>query len=84
MARLRLGVFGCDGVVQQLLAGLVALPVILGGLNGLIVILLLFSLWHASVALGPRLVRIVETTGLEPAVPRVDRLSTSRDRRSGG
>jgi Carotenoid biosynthesis protein len=55
MARLRLGVFGCDGVVQQLLAGLVALPVILGGLNGLIVILLLFSLWHASVALGPRL-----------------------------
>ena len=27
---------------------------ILGGLNGLIVILLLFSLWHASVALGVR------------------------------
>jgi uncharacterized membrane protein len=29
--------------------------VILGGLNGLIVILLLFSLWHATVALGVRL-----------------------------
>ena len=55
MARLRLGVFGCDGVVQQLLAGLVAALVILGGLNGLIVILLLFSLWHASCALGVRL-----------------------------
>ena len=40
---------------SRLLAGLVALPVILGGLNGLIVILLLFSLWHASVALGVRL-----------------------------
>ena len=52
MARVRLGVFGCDGVVRRLLAGLVALPVILSGLNGLIVILLLFSLWHASVALG--------------------------------
>jgi putative membrane protein len=36
-------------------AGLVALPVTLGGLNGLIVILLLFSLWHGSVALGVRL-----------------------------
>ncbi|HEY5276911.1 MAG TPA: carotenoid biosynthesis protein [Coriobacteriia bacterium] len=55
MARVRLGVFGCDGVVRRLLAGLVALPVILSGLNGLIVILLLFSLWHASVALGARL-----------------------------
>jgi uncharacterized membrane protein len=55
MARLRLGFFGCGGVVRRLLAGLVALPVILGGLNGLIVILLLFSLWHASVALGLRL-----------------------------
>jgi putative membrane protein len=51
----RLGACGCDGVVRQLVAGLVALPVILGGLNGLIVILLLFSLWHASVALGVRL-----------------------------
>jgi uncharacterized membrane protein len=29
--------------------------VILGGLNGLVVILLLFCLWHASVALGARL-----------------------------
>ncbi len=28
---------------------------ILGGLNGLIVVLVLFCLWHASVALGPRL-----------------------------
>ena len=44
-----------DGVVRQLVAGLVALPVILGGLNGLIVILLVFSLWHASVSLGVRL-----------------------------
>ena len=52
---MRLGVFGRDGVVRQVRAGLVALPVILGGLNGLIVILLLFSLWHASVALGVRL-----------------------------
>jgi uncharacterized membrane protein len=39
----------------RLLDGLVALPVIPGGLNSLIVILLLFSLWHASVALGVRL-----------------------------
>jgi uncharacterized membrane protein len=45
----------CDDVRWRLLAGLVSLPVILGGLNGLIVILLLFSLWHASVALGVRL-----------------------------
>jgi putative membrane protein len=37
------------------LAGLVAALVILSGLNGLIVMLLLFSLWHASVALGVRL-----------------------------
>ena len=44
-----------DGVSRRLLAGLVLLPVILGGLNGLIVTLLLFSLWHASVALGVRL-----------------------------
>jgi uncharacterized membrane protein len=43
------------GHSRLLLAGPVALPVILGGLNGLIVILLLFSLWHASVALGVRL-----------------------------
>jgi putative membrane protein len=55
MARLGLAVVGCDGVVRRPRAGLVALPVILGGLNGLIVILLLFSLWHASVALGVRL-----------------------------
>ena len=52
---MRLGACVCDGVVRQLVAGLVALPVTLGGLNGLIVILLLFSLWHASVALGVRL-----------------------------
>jgi putative membrane protein len=44
-----------DGVSRRVLAVLVILPVILGGLNGLIVILLLFSLWHASVALGVRL-----------------------------
>ncbi len=44
-----------DGVSRRVPAGLVTLPVILGGLDGLIVILLLFSLWHASVALGVRL-----------------------------
>ncbi len=44
-----------DGVSRRVPAGLVTPPVILGGLNGLIVILLLFSLWHASVALGVRL-----------------------------
>jgi putative membrane protein len=55
MARLGLALVGCDGVSRRLRAGLVALPVILGGLNGLIVILLVFSLWHASVALGVRL-----------------------------
>jgi uncharacterized membrane protein len=44
-----------DGVSRRVLAGLVAALVILSGLNGLIVILLLFSLWHASVALGVRL-----------------------------
>src|SRR5450759_1204811 len=42
-------------MLRRLMAGLVALPVIPGGLNSLIVILLLFSLWHASVALGVRL-----------------------------
>ncbi|MBF6605404.1 MAG: carotenoid biosynthesis protein [Chloroflexi bacterium] len=42
-------------MLRRLLAGLVALPVILGGLNSLILILLVFSLWHASVALGGRL-----------------------------
>jgi hypothetical protein len=51
----RLAVFGRDGAVRRLLAGLVLLPVILGGLNGLIVILLVFGLWHASVSLGVRL-----------------------------
>jgi putative membrane protein len=50
-----LALFVYDGVVRPRLAGLVALPVILGGLNDLIVILLVFSLWHASVALGVRL-----------------------------
>jgi uncharacterized membrane protein len=44
-----------DGVLRPLLAGLVALPVIPGGLNTLTVIVLLFSLWHASYALGVRL-----------------------------
>ena len=42
-------------MVRPLLAGQVALPVIPGGLNSLTVILLLFSLWHASYALGARL-----------------------------
>jgi hypothetical protein len=50
-----LALFVYDGMLRRLLAGLVALPVIPGGLNSLIVILLLFSLWHASVALGVRL-----------------------------
>jgi uncharacterized membrane protein len=50
-----LAVVGCGGAARPLRAGLVALPVILGALNGLIVILLLFSLWHASIALGVRL-----------------------------
>ena len=55
MAGLFLAVLAYDGVSRRLLHGLVALPVIPGGLNSLIVILLLFSLWHASVALGVRL-----------------------------
>ena len=55
MAGLFLAVLAYDGVSRRLLDGLVALPVILDGLNSLIVILLLFSLWHASVALGVRL-----------------------------
>ncbi len=55
MAGVRLAAFGCDGLVRRLLAGLALLPVNLGGLNGLIVILLTFSLWHASVSLGVRL-----------------------------
>jgi putative membrane protein len=55
VAGVRLAVFGGDGAVRRVLAGLVILPVILGGLSGLIVILLLFSLWHASVSLGVRL-----------------------------
>ncbi len=50
-----LALFIYDGVVQPLLAGLVVLPVIPGGLNSLTVVLLLFSLWHASYALGARL-----------------------------
>jgi uncharacterized membrane protein len=55
VAGLFLAVLAYDGVSRRLLDGLVALPVIPGGLNSLIVILLLFSLWHASVALGVRL-----------------------------
>jgi len=55
VAGLFLAVLAYDGVSRRLLHGLVALPVIPGGLNSLIVILLLFSLWHASVALGVRL-----------------------------
>src|SRR5450759_2127239 len=55
VAGLFLALFVYDGMLRRLLAGLVALPVIPGGLNRLNVILLLFSLWHASVALGVRL-----------------------------
>jgi uncharacterized membrane protein len=55
VAGLFLVVLAYDGVSRRLLDGLVALPVIPGGLNSLIVILLLFSLWHASAALGVRL-----------------------------
>ena len=55
MAGLFLAVLAYDGVLRRLFDGLVALPVIPGGLNSLIVILLLFSLWHASHALGVRL-----------------------------
>jgi len=55
VAGLFLAVLAYHGVSRRLLDGLVALPVIPGGLNSLIVILLLFSLWHASVALGVRL-----------------------------
>jgi uncharacterized membrane protein len=50
-----LALFVYDGVLRPLVAGLVALPVIPGGLNSLTVMLLLFSLWHASYALGVRL-----------------------------
>jgi len=55
VAGVRWAVFESDCPVRRVLAGLVFLPVILGGLNGLIVILLLFSLWHVSVSLGVRL-----------------------------
>ena len=44
-----------DGVSRRVPAGLATRLVIVDGLDGLIVILLLFSLWHASVALGVRL-----------------------------
>jgi uncharacterized membrane protein len=50
-----LAVFAPDRARSPPPAGFVAPLVILNGLNGLIVILLLFSLWHASVALGLRL-----------------------------
>jgi uncharacterized membrane protein len=53
-----LALFVYGGVLQPLLAQLVVLPVIPGGLNSLTVILLLFSLWHASYALGVRLTLI--------------------------
>jgi putative membrane protein len=55
MAGAFLAHLACDGASRRVFAGLVAALVILSGLNGLIVILLLFSLWHASVALGVRL-----------------------------
>ena len=55
MAGVLLGLVVYDGALRRLLAGLVALPVTPGGLSGLIVILLLFSVWQASVALGMRL-----------------------------
>ena len=54
MAGVFLAVLVHDGVLWLPPAWLVALLVILDGLDGLIVILLLFSLWHASVALGMR------------------------------
>jgi uncharacterized membrane protein len=50
-----LALFIYDGVLRTLLAGLVTLPAIPGGLNSLTVLLLLFSLSHASYALGGRL-----------------------------
>jgi len=50
-----LTLFVYDGVLRPLVAALVALPAIPGGLNMLTVILVLFSLWHASYSLGARL-----------------------------
>ena len=52
---------GYDGVLRPLLAGRVAPPVIPGELNSLIVILLLFCLWHASSVLGVRLTLVFFT-----------------------
>jgi putative membrane protein len=54
-AALFLGLFVYDGIVRPLVSGIVALPTIPGGLRVLTVILLLFSLFHASYALGSRL-----------------------------
>jgi len=55
LAGVLLAPFVYDGVMRPVLAGLVALPLIPGGLISLTVILLLFSIWHASSALGVRL-----------------------------
>jgi uncharacterized membrane protein len=53
--------FGYDGVSRPLLAGRVAPPVIPGDLNSLIVIVVLFCLWHASSVLGVRLTLVFFT-----------------------
>ena len=50
-----LALFLYDGVLRTLLASVVTLPVIPGGINTLTLLLLLFSLAHSSYALGGRL-----------------------------
>ena len=50
-----LALFVYEGVLRPLVVALVALPVIPGGLNTITVILVLFSVSHASYTLGPRL-----------------------------
>jgi len=50
-----------EGVLRPLLAGPDGLPVIPGDLNSLIVIVLLFCLWHASSVLGVRLTLVFFT-----------------------
>ena len=49
-----LALFVYDGILRQLVAGMVALPAIPGGINSLTVVLLLFSMAHAWYALGGR------------------------------
>ncbi len=55
LAGVFLALFIYDGVLRPLVAGLWTLPAIPGGLNSLTVILLVFSLSHASYTLGGRL-----------------------------